>query len=189
MVVETTQLSSNPLALSAQFLTLNPDLLYLIGGYLDLRSKYHLKQVNLQTFSPIWPIFLCEYPLHLTYIRLVLPDRAEIFDKRYYSVCDEESRCTRCLLLACLACADYVSVQACDVCGIQLCLSCQKQTGLAFFRCTSCGRPICVTRQLDQTHNSICSSSRKRLRDVTCERCCWENRTSTTPLLQEKTTE
>jgi hypothetical protein len=162
-------------ASTVQFLTLNPDVLRIIGEYLDLKSKYRLKQVNVQTFSPAWPIVLCEFPHHYSYISHIT--HLNLLTKRYYSTCDEDGRCTRCSLLTCLACADFVCVQSCEICGKRLCLVCQKQTGITFIRCGECGVPVCVSRQTDEEEGTSgltttsSSSSRKVIRKVACVNC------------------
>jgi hypothetical protein len=128
------------LASTVQFLTLNPDVLRIIGGYLDLKSKYRLKQVNVQTFSPAWPIVLCEFPQHI--YRMSEISRPDIFSQRYECICDEENSCTRCGMITCLDCADQVEIQSCDLCQNSLCLRCQMSTRIEFSICL-CGVPFC----------------------------------------------
>lgn len=134
-------------------LNLNPDLLRMIGRYLDVTSKYHLKQVNKQTFSPTWPIYLCNSRRHklLKYPKEVLDDP---FYDRDSCIIEVDKECSRCGLMTCLTCGEDVEYQSCDLCDLTLCERCQNRTGgfsqclCSNFFCGKCGdadedEPIC----------------------------------------------
>lgn len=127
-------------AVTAHLLTLNHDVLRLIGEYLDPKSKWQLKRVNLQTFAPAWPIFLCQYSRHIPDTTEIT--RQEIFTQRNQCILDKGSRCTRCKLITCFDCADQLDIPSCDLCANSLCRRCQRATRIRYYVCL-CGIPFC----------------------------------------------
>jgi hypothetical protein len=144
-------------ATTVQFLTLNSDVLRLIGGYLDHKSKFRLTKVNVQTFSPSWPIPLCQFGQHI--IDTSEFSRLKIFSQRSECICIEENRCTRCGMITCLDCADTAEIQSCELCDEKLCLRCQVKSRIEFSICL-CGDMFCSRCGKDEFRG-----------EPTCENC------------------
>lgn len=136
------------------FLTLNPDLLRIIGEYMDLSSKYNLKQVNKQTFSPTWPIFLCTTRKHkkIKFSDKIIQDP---FYDRESCLVEEENQCTKCGALACLICAEMMDNQSCDLCSQRLCQRCQNRPKKYISQCL-CGSFFCRNCGNQKAADPIC---------------------------------